>query len=80
MSDVKERPDYMLDGIRTAMTWQHPEYGRWFRSGYWTIRCPCGYGTMTKGLHGSGEDIEHHARLRFHYTHCPQAKSEENGR
>ena len=54
---------YVLDGIKTAMEVQNDEFQV-------RAKCACGaeWFNTTRDLH------EQRASLRFHYTHCPQAK------
>lgn len=64
---------YVLDGIPTAMTREAERH----YSTYHVISCSCGWGTVVRDRDerfGRVEYTEHMARLRFHYTHCPDAR------
>ena len=63
MSEQGER--YVLDGIETAMIF-HNRTG----SGWRWFSCPCGH--QDKFPRGQWESVA--ASLRFHYTHCSDAK------
>ena len=59
------QPGYVLDGIKTAMV----EGGY----GALAVACPCGWTAPIIDIYCTPDP---HA-LRFHYTHCPQAKADE---
>ena len=68
---------YVLDGIKTAMVARDGADGE---LGYVPARweCPCGWGSAYS-IFGSAPESNHQilAALRFHYTHCPQARTPE---
>ena len=60
---------YVLDGIKTAMV--KTVHGD---KGVLDIDCPCGWGTVWPQLRSWDEVEADSAALRFHYTHCPEAR------
>lgn len=63
---------YILDGIKTAMDWRftvntdYMKFGASFPEH--VVTCPCGEWVHTGG------HADFLPALRFHYTHCPQAR------
>ena len=56
---------YPLDGIKTAMDEDESD------DLVTKVDCPCGWRTLWVDY---GEYLDRLHALRFHYTHCPQAR------
>lgn len=61
---------YVLNGIKTAMV--EAKSGDRYNYRH-SVTCPCGWVTTSSGGGIAWQDVNVSA-LRFHYTHCPQAK------
>lgn len=67
MDDQRTLSPLTLHGITTAMMWGGGEDWEW-EWGVATVRCPCGWSHDTPSRNMDD------AAIRFHYTHCPEAK------
>ena len=68
---------YVLDGIKTAMVKVFDDDGI-------TVTCPCGediceWDPMDGSMEERAYMFNAWAALRFHYTHCPQARVAPKG-